>query len=385
MTTWLLNSTDTGAPTLNNVAGSFIAVLDAFLVNGWNSTSTGWTAAYNTGVITYTKTGHGMPVGAKGVVCTITGFSPSGYNKASQTFTVTDANNMTIASADPGGAATGTATVLRSPLGWTKAFSGTNLASYQMAAGSNQRYLGVDDTTTTQARVRGFLSMTAAGVAAASGTEPFPTDGQLSGGGYCWKGSAGTVPYIVVSDGKMVHFQVQQTNTTVVGGGMRFGDFYSRLTGDVYNTMIVADIAASATLTNIRMWNLLATMGATSGCFVLRPYTGIAGSLAAGQVTDTLRVAAATEMGTAGATYPHPIEGGMVLAPVWLSEGSAANGCRGTIPGLWNPCHVRPANHLDTFSGVGGTSLANKTFIMGVGGGAGCQALEITDTWSAPT
>lgn len=46
---FLLRSTDTGAPTLNGTAGSLIALLDACLVNGYNSktvtiTRTGTTA-----------------------------------------------------------------------------------------------------------------------------------------------------------------------------------------------------------------------------------------------------------------------------------------------------------------------------------------------------
>ena len=45
-------------------------------------------------------------------------------------------------------------------LGWTKEFSGTNLASYRAATG-NRFYLGVDDTTALYSRVRGFATMTA--------------------------------------------------------------------------------------------------------------------------------------------------------------------------------------------------------------------------------
>src|SRR6478609_9197278 len=63
--------------------------------------------------------------------------------------------------------------------GWTKAFSGTNLAAYLQGSGSNGRYLRVDNSTSDNfPRLRGFKAMSAI----STGTDGFPLDAQVSGG-----------------------------------------------------------------------------------------------------------------------------------------------------------------------------------------------------------
>lgn len=66
----------------------------------------------------------------------------------------------------------------KAAVGWTKAFSGTNMAAYKQSAGSNQLYLRVDDTNATDARVVGYETMSDVN----TGTGPFPTATQQSGG-----------------------------------------------------------------------------------------------------------------------------------------------------------------------------------------------------------
>jgi hypothetical protein len=387
MTVWVFRSTDTGLAGIQGSGlGTLITALDACLVNGVNSSSTGWTASWAGGTATYSKTAHGMPVGKPGVVLTVTGLSPAGYNITNKTVTVVDANTITCPLSDPSGTpATGTATVVRSPLGWTKAFSGTNLATYrQPTSGANGFYLGVSDDAAQNSRIRGFETGTAAGPADASGTNPFPSGAQIAGGLYQFRSNTNDTtarPWVLVSNGKIIYFFNQQTSTAGVGNGFIFGDFTTYKGSDAYHTIMVADIIASAATTGVRMFNNIVTLTTNSGHYIARPYTQTGGSLQVGKGGNSYFQNGATECGAGGMSYPIGVEGGIMLSPLWVNEG--ASGIRGHLPGLWSPCHARPLSHGDTFSGVASTPLDGKTFELFFGGSAGCLAFETSDTWDA--
>ena len=58
------------------------------------------------------------------------------------------------------------------------------------------------------ARLRGFESMTAAGVVVADGSGPFPTDGQVSGGCYVRKSNASSTAdrdWVAFGDEKRIY------------------------------------------------------------------------------------------------------------------------------------------------------------------------------------
>jgi hypothetical protein len=389
MTTWAFHSTETGLAGLQgSTAGTWITALDAMLVNGVNSSSTGWSASWAGGTATFTKTGHGMPVGAAGIVLTVTGLSPAGYNVTNKTVTVVDANTITFPLADPSGTpATGTATVVRSPLGWAKSFSGTNLASYRPGTGQGNRfYLNVDDTNTVaqNAKFRGFEVATAAGPADANGTQPFPTAVQLTGGLFQYRSSTADAtvrPWQMFSNGKIFYFFNQYSGLTTVGNGMCFGDITSYKNADAYHTIVIGDIASSATTTSIRIANAAATLAASSGHYIARSYTAVSGAVNVGKHLNSVFCNGATDIGAGGMTYPVGVEGGIMLSPIWISE--TTNGIRGHLPGLWAPCHNRPLSHGDTFSGVSGTPLEGKTFEVINVSAAGQLIVETSDTWDA--
>src|SRR5574337_1555206 len=58
----------------------------------------------------------------------------------------------------------------KSPAGWVKPYSGTNLAAYRAATG-NQFYFRVDDSGTVEARISGYETMSDVN----TGTGQFPT------------------------------------------------------------------------------------------------------------------------------------------------------------------------------------------------------------------
>lgn len=260
--------------------------------------------------------------------------------------------------------------------GWAKEFAGTNVAAYRAPTG-NRMYLGVDDTTTNNARLRGFETMTAAGVSVASGSGPFPTDAQVSGGDYFYKSNdTGTArPWLFVSDGKPFYFSSSTGGTATTNGLMFFGEFESYKAGDAYNTLLAAPHTAN---NNTQLINLVTpATGTVSGHYLARAFTQLGGSTQCGKASDAVRANGGTALGGGGVTYPSPMDGGLLLGQVFITE--PTGGIRGRLPGLWNPLHAKPLTEGDTFSGSG--TLAGRNFLVrNIDSSYQCF-LETSDTW----
>ena len=267
--------------------------------------------------------------------------------------------------------------LLITTLGWTKAFTGTNIAAYR-APNGNRFYLGVDDTGTLNARLRGFESMTAAGVAVASGTNPFPTDAQLSGGDYVYKGSDTTTArnWWFSSDGNVFHLSI---NASSYYGLFSFGDFYSNKSTDPYNSLIMGEASASSYANGVNA-NTAAASAAIAGSFATRSYTGLGGSQPIAKAIDG-SFGSSGVIGSNGATYPSTIEGGLLISRIRIGEAIVNGSFRGVLPGLWAPMHSRPLGDGDTFTGTG--DLAGRTFVCRWVGTGGSVFVETSDTWSA--
>ena len=260
--------------------------------------------------------------------------------------------------------------------GWTKAFSGTNLASYRAPSG-NRFYLGIDDSTTLNARARGFETMTAAGVSVASGSGPFPTDVQLSGGNYIYKGAdTGTARvWRLVSDGQTLHLSI---NVATYFALFSFGDFASYKTADAYNTVIMGEVNANAHTAALIAYTSYSS--AQSGAFLTRPHTQLGGAATSCKTVDAAYgVSNNQQIGSSGLSYPSPIEGALLLSRVQIGE--PGSGVRGLLPGLWCPMHTRPLADGDTFSGTG--DLSGRTFMAWIVGNTGQVFIETSDTWGA--
>jgi hypothetical protein len=259
-------------------------------------------------------------------------------------------------------------------LGWSKAYSGTNLAAYRAPTG-NRMYLYVDDSNAQNARVRGYEAMTDI----SSGTGPFPTDAQVNGGLYHYKSNAASSadrPWLLLSDGKLLHF-ISNNDASSAWVGFSFGDFESYKSGDAYNVVVFGAHAASQV--GFGLVGMTTSMSsAATGHYLARSYTQIGSSVAAGKFTDSARSNNASSLGNGGSPYPAPVEGGLLMAPLWLNEQTI--GARGRLPGLWAPLHQVPLAHADTFSGAG--SLSGRTFeAVRLYSGGGQVFLETSDTW----
>ncbi len=232
----IFSSSMSSAPTLNNTAGTLIALLDACLVNGFGS-MTASAAVVASGVCTLTfGSAHSFVVGS---VARVAGITTSGYTglNADQKVAAVTTNTVSFATTLSDATLAGTITAMLAPTGWSKAFTGTNLAAYRSAdINSTQPYLRVDDTGTATARVTGYQTMTDV----STGTYATPTASQQSGGYYWPKGSSSTVRnWFLIADTRCFYLCVacnsSYTSTYFVAG---FGDLVPQASADIYTWFI---------------------------------------------------------------------------------------------------------------------------------------------------
>ena len=261
--------------------------------------------------------------------------------------------------------------------GWTKVYTGTNLSTYRAPAG-NRFYLALDDTAATRARVRAFESVAAAGVAVtAASLGPMPSDTQAAGGGYLYKSADTSTARSWLFVGSDTSFHLMWNTNATTYNAMFFGDFISLKAGDAYNVALFCDIGSAGT--GLLYPACVASVSAVdqTGHYAARNHVGIGGSAGVNLAVNAVLAAGGTGLGKGGVAYPSPLEGAMLLSPVYLLEPSV--GLRGIVPGLWSPLHQRPLANDTVFAGAGAWS--GKTFTVRWLEGTGCAAYETSDTW----
>lgn len=380
MTNYVFKSTDSGAPSLTGQAGSAVALLDACLVNGYNSKVVSSVTRSGSVATVTTSTPHNYVTGQ---TITISGAVETDYN-GKFVITVTGASTFTYTvGGTPSTPATGSISCIQAAVGWAKAFSGTNQASYRPATG-NRLYVDVDDSAASSARsarIRGYETMSAV----LTGTNPFPTIAQLAltASLVIYKSStadATTRPWILYADDQAFYLFVQYSGTTGVWSCAAFGDAVSFGTGDPWATGIIGnpESASTATLQATHFGTLVQSVTTNTNHYLARNYAGSAGAIAFGKITESV---AGTGMGSAGYTYPAPVDSGAHVAPVRIVESTTP---RGVFPGIFVPLHNKPLTQGDPVTGV--TGLSGHTLIAqdlgDASGAANRQCLvDVTGPW----
>lgn len=378
------HSAMSGAPTLNGVAGSLIAVLDACLVDGFGL-KTADSVVVSGGIATATfSTGHSFE---PDVIALVSGATPAGLNGEKRVLTAST-NTITFDATDiADGTATGTITIKLAPAGWAKAFSGTNLAAYRAIDPTGTRmFLRVDDTGTTNARVVGYESMSDVN----TGVRAFPLDTQLAGGGYLPKANAANATarawtLIADSRGWWLHTHTATTSLGIAGSVWGFGDYDSFKSGDPFACALQCSPASSPANSDAVEYN---GMGSMPGPFTPRSFTGLGGSVQLGSAQESH----ATVSGMSGASsgnmvplYPNGPNNGLILSRKVLVERTVA--LRGVSRGLLlaaQNCHAA-FNWRDKVPGQG--QYAGRTLMaVKCGGSAGTSSsgvvfFDITGPW----
>lgn len=343
MTTRYFHSGMTGAPTMTGVAGSMIGVLDACLVNGWALANV--TIAVAAGVATVTfPSGHPF---APGQVAAIAGATPAALNGDKRALTT---SSSTITFAAPGvadGAATGAITAKVSPLGWAKAFSGTNLAAYtSLAPQSFGSFLRVDDTGATDARV--FACKTMSDINTYTGR--FPTDAQRTGGLYWAKAhnATGTRAWLIVGDER--GFYIAVAPNTIAPTHMLtswFGDGLPIASTDATFTIIsgqwVSRVSSAGGAEDLGF--IPVSYDTQAYCYAARGYTAMADSsplIATNEITYFGGNARSGNYSASTLTYPNGPDNGLILARSMVIEQTTGRHIRGGLPGLLHAPFVIP-------------------------------------------
>lgn len=319
-TKWF-DSTMTGAPELPGTAGSLIAMLDQVLLSTGFGSVTLSSLVVASGVATATvNTGHGF---FDHVVVLIGGSTPSGLNgdkritKVSATVFTFDATGI----AD--GAAAGTITAKMSPMGWTKAFSGTNKAVYARSSSqSTIPVLRIDDSNAQNALAVMYESMADVN----TGTGPAP----LAGSVYCQKSSVASSvgrPWRLFADDRLFYLFINNDAATWASG-LVFGDINSYREGDEYHCILVGGRSDY-----LRLY--LAPVGDTQNCYLSRWYMNTKGAISSSRYSH--------------ARCPSYIgNGGMAELPnmadncfhCWIIEiWESTTRPRGVLPGCYCPLH----------------------------------------------
>lgn len=372
-----------GAPVLNGQAGSLIAVLDSCLVNGFGSQLVS-SAAVAGGVATYTvNTGHAF---APDVIALVDGATPAALNGQARVLSTTATTVQVDATGVPDGAVTGTVTIKLAPAGWTKVFSGTNLAVYRTPdVEATRMFLRVDDTSGRNARVVGYESMTDVN----TGAGAFPAAAQISGGGYWPKAdstSASARAWTIVADIRTfrLHMHTTASSPGVAGSVWHFGDFDSVRSGDPYACALFCAASDQSSSSAVQSGACEFLNGANA--YIPRSYVMISGSVAIAHTGEAL--VSNSNAGTVAVnvpTYPNYADNALVLMRKVLVEPAAS--LRGRLRGLWLPmqnCHAAFA-WRDKVSGQGAL-VGRKLMAIKCGGpastvSAGVVFEDITGPW----
>ncbi|UTQ79893.1 tail assembly protein [Xanthomonas phage HXX_Dennis] len=276
--------------------------------------------------------------------------------------------------------------------GWTKPFTGTNVAAFKTGAGSNGMYLRIEEPVDTNtnypsAKVRGYETMTDVN----TGNGPFPAPSRLPNGLFWYKsysGSAAADPrqWWVVASESFVIFMIQtypsqwSSSPGYYSELFMFGDLQNTGPNDAYATIILGETSTSGNSSQIWPMDSVNVASTRSGLYMPRAYTGIGGEIQAGWHHDYVK-SGVSDWGSDSSylQYPHGPDGALYMSPVWVHQpgGTNAAAIRGTLPGVWVPLQ-RGLARLDTFAGQG--QLAGKNFLVWQHYTARA-AIEISDTW----
>jgi hypothetical protein len=255
------DNTETGAPVLNNVAGSTLEVLRACVRNGFNVRSV-LQVSVASGVATAMCLGHGYS-GAYGKLVKLSGVSVPALNGDKHLLSVsTDAFTYDATGVADGVYDTGTMEARRAPLGWTEPYTGTNKAIFARSAveALAQMLRVVDDNAVASiVRVKGVVS--ASDIDTTTGD--FPSAAQISGGAYWQKGANNTTAkkWFVAGNDRAFYLGTQ------LGTDDRFivyffGDGVPYYAGDTGFTVLSGQ--TNTTYTATPAWGLAQGTGSTS-------------------------------------------------------------------------------------------------------------------------
>ena len=315
----------TGAPELYGAAGQGITFLDAVLKDGYGEiTLTSLEVSSGTATATYSS-GHTFP---QWLVVAVSGVTDlTGLNGRKRILTADGTTFTFDATGVSDGTASGTVKAKVPGAGWTKAYSDTNKGAYRVdtVAGTGC-YMRVDDSGSLDMRVVFYLAMSDVD----TGTDPYPTAAQVSGGCYLRKSTtvdATARAWMFVADDRFMYLCVNSNGAgTAYRSGMggdynKFGDYVAP-----YDSLV--SMAASAGSTAYLGYG----DGSTSNQKVWQPrlFDATPGAVVSSKSSPYL----VNSANVTGSTYPSPQTGGVMAAyGTFVNDGANNTQKRGLVPG----------------------------------------------------
>jgi hypothetical protein len=276
--------------------------------------------------------------------------------------------------------------------GWTKEYSGTNLAAYRMSTTSpaTGMYLRVDDTVTTTSRLVGYESMSDVN----TGTGPFPTTAQVSGGLWLWKSNtADSVarPWAMIATNRSfyIYNNLTLTNEVLTSSVSHdtlifFGDIISRKAVDGYQCALIAPAQAAASNIAARFGSVSAAgYSSIAGHYLARNYTGVGGSIIMGKGRNYRQLSGLTAVlgNTITDGFPNPITQSIDFPSICITESGTVY--RGDLPGIYEPISgVNIAAPWYEYQGQGSMTGKNLVFVpVATTSVGGMVAIQTNGAW----
>lgn len=260
-------------------------------------------------------------------------------------------------------------------MGWSRAFSGTNVRVYRNSplTGSGC-YLRVDDTAQRSALLRMYATMSDID----TGTDATPTVG-VKAMGCRWEKSlvatAGARQWFAVGTEKIFYLFIDTGDQFGTFGSQAMhphyaGDMSSLKPGDRHNFVLSykgSDGEGSSAIGySLRIypgWGNTPSGDSSTCCFIGRNMTAMPGSVPAYITTTAQPSGGAMGSSTALPSYPYTANSGLLYAAVEVLEGPYKP--RGFLPGLFAPLHRKPFPEMTSVSDVGGLPVGTKLLAKG--------------------
>lgn len=376
-----------GAPVLNGVRGTGIALLDACLNTGFGQVAANSVTVAGGIATASLQPGQGFSLHAN---IQVAGATPAALNGVSR---VTEATETSIKfpTSAPDGAATGTITIKVAGAGWTKPFSAANKAVFRSADVQGSRhYFRFDETATnTLMRVRGYEAMTTVD----AGTGLYPTNAQINGGGYWAKSvqaDATPIAWELIADSRFVLFRAAAglpLGAGYDGGAIRgFGDPVAlNPAGDAFASCVSVSFVSdpSSLYGGLEVGGLLAN----AGVFAARGRVGTGGAVLHDTKPYTGSPSAASGNDAALGAHPSPVDGKLRMSPRFMYESDGVP--RADVPGVFHvpqsgllTSPIAPRDYIDGAGALAGRTLvALPVCSYAYSGRDGWAFVDITGPW----
>lgn len=329
MTVKFFSSEMAGAPQVSGTKGSLLSMIDACLVDGFGlKTASSVTVASGVATVVLSTGNFFLHQ-----IVLIAGATPAGLNGEKRVLTLTGASSFTFdATGIADGVATGTITVKTAPLGWLKAFAGTNSGAYKIDPALHPDNTGchvrISDTGNYAAQITGYESMTGVD----TGNAAFPSVGQVAILSISRSNltSSESRHWYIVGDSRFVYIGIKNDGVSATEYGpswVAFGEFKSKKSADPFNFLVTGNVTSDTHITPSA--SLSAASTSTSHLYVPRSYTGLGGSVRCN--TNTWPTPYGASGGAAPLDYPNGPDYGLFLCKANLFEGRHY---RGDWPGM---------------------------------------------------